>query len=134
MIRNGYPKKIFNRRLARMRQRNLGTDVKITEEKPNRIILPYMGPITTRLSQFLRRSLNCEFGYLTGLKIGQTICNHKTKPKRIDCGVYKIPCFSPCPSKYIGETCRDFLERLSDHKRDVRTNKTDSSALASHIK
>ena len=33
--------------------------------------------------------------------------------------VYQIPCKTDCPKKYIGETGRDFMLRLDEHKKGV---------------
>ena len=45
--------------------------------------------------------------------------------------VYKIPC-ADCPVVYIGQTGRRLCQRLSEHKRAVRTADFSSSALAEH--
>jgi hypothetical protein len=129
---NGYPKSLIEKRMARMDlkfQNQNNTAPAIDDTK--RFILPYMGPLTHRLTGYLRRKLNCTFGYLTGKKMKQFICNYKEKlpPEKI--GIYNIPCSQPCPSHYIGETCRPLHLRLQEHERDVK-KKNIKSAVALH--
>lgn len=100
------------------------------EEDPKpRIILPYMGKLTNRLTIFLRRSLECDFGYIPGKKIGQILCNQKDKRDPNPIGIYKIP--RSCSSNYIGQTGREITTRIREHKRDVK-NKNEKSAVATH--
>ena len=48
-----------------------------------------------------------------------------------DAGVYCIPCQN-CKLKYIGETSRNFYNRLKEHKRDIRVDSF-HNALLQHI-
>ena len=47
--------------------------------------------------------------------------------------VYTIPC-SNCDIQYIGETDRSLQTRRCEHKRSVRDNKVEQSALAEHVR
>ena len=46
--------------------------------------------------------------------------------------VYTIPCLN-CDIQYIGETGRSLQTRRCEHKRSVRDNKVEQSALAEHV-
>ena len=63
-----------------------------------------------------------KLGYDAIYKYPNTIgkCLIKNSPKdQIDAGVYIIPC-KDCKQPYVGETGRDYQQRLSEHKRAVR--------------
>ncbi|XP_035711094.1 uncharacterized protein LOC118436684 [Folsomia candida] len=84
LTNNGYPKSLINQRILRMKKKFSNTTLQQNgaeegETKP-RIILPYMGALTHRLTGYLRRKLQCEFGYLTGKKMKQFICDYKENP------------------------------------------------------
>lgn len=130
---NGYPEKIIKQRLIIMKTRiaNRVHNQSQTQNSTPRMILPFMGPLTYRLTAYLRNKLNCDFGYIPGRKIKNMICNHKYTDNSKGCvGVYKIPC--SCPSSYIGETSRPLKTRLREHEGDVK-NKNPKSAVASHL-
>jgi hypothetical protein len=130
LISNGYPKTLIKLRIERMKTRRLNHK---NEVDPNRrIILPYMGPITHHVTSYLRRKLDCKFGYIPGRKVGQQLCSHKQKEPPDKIGIYKIKCEHPCKSSYIGETYRPMEFRMKEHKNDIE-HKKESSALACHI-
>jgi GIY-YIG catalytic domain len=94
------------------------------------MILPYMDPITHHLISYLRRNLNCDFGFIPGKKIGGQLCSHKQKEPMEDVGMYQIPC--SCDAVYIGETSRPLKERIKKHIRDGKKKNT-KSAISCHI-
>jgi hypothetical protein len=131
LVKNGYPLSLIKSRIERMRTRSQVQN-QVKSDPNKRMILPYMGPITHHLTSFLRRKLDCDFGFIPGLKVGQQICSHKQKEPPEKIGVYRIPCKQPCNSIYIGETLRPLELRLKEHKNDI-INKKETSALACHI-
>ena len=104
-----------------------------------RIILPFMGSLTYRLTSYLRNKLDCEFGYLPGRKLGQILCSHKERKPPEKIGIYQIPC--SCKANYIGETLRSLETRIKEHQKQVqdlsiRAKKNQAitnSAIADHI-
>ncbi|OXA49049.1 hypothetical protein Fcan01_16401 [Folsomia candida] len=126
LLSNNFPNTLIQSRIQRMRSRRGDAN---EDDKP-RIILPYMSPVTHHLTNFLRRKLNCDFGYIPGRKIGNKICSHKQKEVPPKIGIYKISC--DCGSSYIGETSRPMEERIKEHERDL-TKKNTKSAIATHI-
>lgn len=137
LILNNYPSSLIDNRIPRMKNRveeKLNTDPQAPLQNDNkferRVILPYMGSLTGKLTKCLRRNLNCEFGFIPGNKISNLICNHKSKPAKSNIGVYKIPC--SCGKLYIGESGRMEL-RMKEHERDLRLKRINKSALATHI-
>lgn len=141
---NGFPLKLINERFHRMKQRaanwnpsrRLSNSQNQKDKKP-RLILPYMGPITTRLTKFLRMKLDCEFGYIPGKKLGSFLCKLKDqlKPNQIG-GIYKIPIkvvgTNTFVKWYVGETSKPLQTRLNQHRRDVDKHK-ETSALVKHL-
>ena len=129
---NGYPSPLIRRRILKMKTRfNIKKDEYQENQTSNRIILPYTGSLTTKLTRSILKILpTCSFGYIPGRKIKNTICNHKEKEDPDEVGVYTIECL--CHQKYIGETRRDLQTRMNEHRRDVKS-KNPNSALASHI-
>ena len=47
------------------------------------------------------------------------------------CLVYQVPC-RDCSFVYIGQTKRDLNSRLDEHKRVIKNQRTDLSALSEH--
>ena len=76
-------------------------------------------------------------GVRTVFRSDSTLRNQLVRPKdpvhehRPDGIVYNIPC-QRCDGSYICETARPIAERITEHKRDVRLQRTDSSTLAEH--
>jgi hypothetical protein len=68
LISNGYPKNLIERRIDKMKTK-LNNPIRQITEKIPRFILPYIGPTTNRLTSFLKRNLNCAFGFIPGRKI-----------------------------------------------------------------
>lgn len=98
----------------------------------NWFALPFIGPLTYRISRFLRSNLKINLGYYTGRKLSTFFNNHKNQSKEKEFGIYKISC-SACPKFYIGETERDIHTRLSEHINHCRNLNTAASALALHL-
>ena len=129
---NGYPLKFINRRKSRMQERaksyTFGTKLTSSEDKSlPRLILPYMGPITNRITQFIRSKIEVNLGYNPGLKIGTIInnCKQKLPTEDNEIGIYKITC--SCDSIYIGETSRSLTIRMKEHL------KSKTSAVSIHL-
>jgi hypothetical protein len=134
---NGYPKKLIRERFEKMKLRlqeskdNTNNEKKPIASESARMILPFMGSLTYRLTNYIRRKLDCEFGYVPGRKLRNLICNHKFKTKNDPIGIYKISC--SCSSNYIGETGRSIKTRFHEHIQDIKYGRTIKSALSKHV-
>jgi len=102
-------------------------DRNLTNESDNkvRIILPYMGPITTRITHFLKINLDCDFGFIPGRKLNSFLNNAKEKTPRPSYGLYKLTC--SCNAVYIGETKRSNEQRDYEHQHQL------DSAINEHL-
>ncbi|OXA36910.1 uncharacterized protein LOC110862803 [Folsomia candida] len=129
---NGYPLSLIDRRIEKMKQRVQTNSHPSTVDTTPRFVLPFTGPTTSRLTDYLRRKTQFDFGYTPGIKLRHFLSCHKdTKPK-LSCGIYRIPC-NDCPDNYVGETGQRTLEvRIKEHGRDIRMMK-DTSGVAQHI-
>jgi len=144
LIKNGYPHKMISASIRKIKKRivdqatiklNIGTTSQpiLPAIEPNvpRTILPWGGNMTKRVARKLRQRLGVEIGYIPGHKVSTMLCNTKDKLKFEDSGVYQIKC-KGCNKSYIGETGRDMKIRVKEHIADVRHNRMDTSAIASH--
>jgi len=125
---NNYPKKIINKRIDYLKHKQT---IPESESKP-RLILPYIGNDTHKIVRLMRDTMDINFGFYTGKKLLNIICNHKTKYSSINNGIYQIKCDS-CEHHYIGETSREFQTRLKEHLADTRHNRVLTSAVALHM-
>lgn len=143
-ISNGYPSTLIQKRFQRMKVRadnwkpgdKLAQPTDTDNPKP-RLILPYCGPLTSRLTTYLREELECEFAYTPGRKIGSFLCKLKGSiPKKEIGGIYAIPVRERTTNSfiawYIGETSKPLQMRLNQNKKDVKNKKT-TSALVNHL-
>lgn len=87
-------------------------------------------PITRSITEYLRRKLDSEFGYIPGYKIDFIITNVKDKNKKAKCEIYKIDC--SCHRSCIGETSRPFNVRNAEHISSVM-KKDNVSAISCHL-
>jgi len=124
---NGYPKHLIKHRIAVMKKRV--HDPKVEESKI-RIILPFVGSLTSTLTSYIGKKLSCNFGFIPGQKIKNQICSYKDKPPPEDIGVYKIKC--SCNQCYYGETRRSLKIRKKEHLQQTKL-KDPSSAVAIHM-
>jgi len=125
---NNYPIKTIEKRIEHIKNRRI---VPNADSKP-RLILPYIGNNTHKIVRMIRSSLDINFGFLTGKKLCNIVCNHKESYQIKNNGIYKIKCDS-CNDCYIGETFRDFDTRLKEHLADTRHNRILTSAIALHM-
>jgi hypothetical protein len=129
--KNDYPSSLIEKRISSMKQK-IQTNNPIQAQNPTpRFILPYLGPITGRLTHYLRRRTSFDFGYTTGFKMKNFFQAHKDKKAKRSCGVYKIAC-EDCDEVYVGETGRTLEIRTKEHQADLRKLK-DTSAFTQHI-
>ncbi len=128
-VSNNYPLTLINRRIEKMEGKVATYSferIEPEEENVVRLILPYMGSITLRITNLFRSKVDCDFGYIPGTKIGSFICNMKEKLFSTPAGIYSIKC--SCGSMYIGETNRPYTERVEEHLR-----KNSSTAVSEHL-
>ena len=96
-------------------------------ETKNNIVVPY----TPVLEPFKRPLRIIDHG-LVFKHLNKLGAISKNRPvSNLDCGVYKIPC-GDCPRSYIGETGRPLIQRLKEHKADIKIHKKESG-VASHV-
>jgi len=128
---NGYPDDLITRRKLKMKER-VGNVLKQEDEGP-RFVIPFVDSVTSkRLSSFLKKKTDCNFGFLTGSKPFRDICNNKIQIHSPISGTYKIPCGTDaCPFSYDGESI-DIPRRRNQHGNDLRWGR-ESSALVQHL-
>ena len=94
-------------------------------------------PYIQGISDKIRRILN-EAGLKVALKPCKTIGNLFSLPKDpIEAHeksqlIYKVPC-GDCDFVYIGQTKRDLKSRINEHKRAVKNQQPEKSALCEHL-
>ena len=94
-------------------------------------------PYLQGTSEKIRRILN-EAGLKVSFTLVKTIGNFLTVPKdpiqehEKSQLVYKIPC-ADCEFVYIGQTKRDLKSRIAEHKRAVKNQEPEKSALCEHL-
>ena len=81
------------------------------------------------------RSRNINVTHKSGNTLRSTLVNNRgqkppSEPRR-GAGVYIIPCEN-CDQCYVGETGRDFMVRLREHKQYVRLG-NENSAVLNHV-
>ena len=126
---NGYPKKYFQRAQTCFRSSLLSSS------KPSYTSFTSL-PYIQGMSDKIQRVLN-EVGVKVGMKPYLTI--QKLLPSLKDpldnceksCLVYQVPCHD-CDFVYIGQTKRDLDARLAEHKRAVKYQRPEKSALCEH--
>jgi hypothetical protein len=135
LLKNDYPKSLLDRRLTKVKYKIANPTPK-NNNIVKRIILPWSGSVTTKIAHFLRRNKDIDIGYTPGPKLGQILCNSKQKMQKIYIGVYSLGCKGneqePCQSLYIGETERDMITRLMEHRHNVDTAST-TSPISLHM-
>jgi hypothetical protein len=108
----------------------INTD-KLEDQIAPRIIPPFMGPLTYRLTSFLRSKITCKFGYIPGQKLSSMLCSQKERCLSIIGCIYKMIC--SCKKLYIGETYRDSIIRFNEHRKFIAKNLKNKSAIADHV-
>jgi hypothetical protein len=135
LIKNDYPKSLLDKRLKNVKFK-CANPIPKNNNMEKRIILPWSGEVTTKIAHFLRRNLQIEIGYKPGPKLGHILCNTKQKITKTYIGVYSLGCkgneVESCQSLYIGETERDMITRLMEHKHNVDTGSI-TSPISLHM-
>jgi hypothetical protein len=103
----------------------------IYENKKKSATFTYTGKETRAITKVFKNT-NIRISF----KTTNTIKNHLNPRKHIsdiynESGIYQ-PKGSSCPSKYVGQTGRNFRTRYKEHTQAIRTNKP-SSKLAQYI-
>lgn len=134
--KNGYPPRVLTEasRTVRQNLRRHPNDDQDTTSAPAAgfVCLPYVAGVTERLARILR-SQNIRVTE----KPLQKIRNHLVHPKNaVDPldrrgAVYKVKCVD-CGAKYVGETKRTTRTRIEEHKRALRLDQPEKSAMAEH--
>ena len=96
------------------------------------ICLPYIRGITDKIQRVVNK-----IGIRVAMKpyntIGRFLPSLKDplKDHEKSCLVYQVPCLD-CDSIYIGQTKRDLKSRLDEHKRAIKNQLPQNSALCEH--
>ena len=131
-VRNALGMNGYSRRFIRTSSAKRNTLPKDQKEYQSFTVLPYIDGVSQQLKCRLEKH-----GIRTVFRSDSTLRKQLVRPKdpvpehRRDGIVYNIPC-QGCDKSYIGETARPVAERISEHKRDCRLRRTDSSAVAEH--
>ena len=94
--------------------------------------LPYIHGTTDKIQRVLN-----DVGVRVAMKPFVTIGKSLPSPKdpvdvnEITGIIYQVPCHD-CPFVYIGQTKRDLKSRLSEHKRAIKYQRPEKSALCEH--
>jgi hypothetical protein len=122
---NGFNERQINRTLNR-----LPRAPQPDSNKPESIaFLPYVGPTFNRINRVLARH-NIKSVGLPQQKLSNLLHPIKDNLELRTPGVYRIPC--ECGKVYIGQTGRSIDTRLKEHKRHIRLEYPDKSAVAQH--
>ena len=96
------------------------------------VCLPYVHGVSEPLKRVLKR-----LHIRTVMKPHQTLRQRLIHPKDVILDMEKsdvvfcIPC-ADCPATYVGETKRKLCKRMDEHKRAVRMEDFNTSAIAEH--
>ena len=126
--KNGYPKRMIDR-FAMVHQCRRAHE---EEKEETTVTLPYI----KGLSEALRRVLQCT-NIRTVFRPCSTLRQQLMHPKdELSCFhkpnvVYSIPC-KDCPATYVGQTSRQLLTRIQEHRRAVTNCDVATSAIAEH--
>ena len=127
LSRCDYPNWIINKGLTQLNKQN--QPQRVEEERNGLAVIPYVKGLGERIRYVLK-----QYKINTAFKPHRTLRNILVSPKdKIEkenktCVVYHIKC--QCGQDYIGETERQFKERLPEHRRP---SNIDKSAMAFHI-
>ena len=95
--------------------------------------LPYVQGITEKIRRILK-----EAGIKVAMKPARKIAKFLPSPKDPlsiedrSCLIYQVPC-ADCDYVYIGQTKRDLNTRLAEHKRSIKFQRPEKSALCEHV-
>lgn len=105
-----------------------------------RAVIPYFHDISHNLKASAKKfgietvcTADFKLCHLTPFESGQKKCQKEHRDKSVPCEgsvVYEIPL--ECGFKYVGQTSRCLNDRLTEHKRNVRNNASNSE-LARHL-
>lgn len=101
-----------------------------SQPKP-RVIFPYVPGLTEKTARLIGRKLGNPAGYIPYQRMSEITSTHKDKTPCLNCGVYQIDC--SCGMLYIGQTGRDFKDRITEHKRYTSNGDTCRSAISEHV-
>ena len=129
VYKNGYPLKWVQSAIKRVISEFRNPQPKQQEDLP-RVILPFIKGLTESIARLISRKLGNPIGYIPFTRMADILTSHKDKTPTLNSGVYIIKC--SCGYNYIGQTGRDFNERLQEHKRHCR-NCDMQSAVSEHV-
>ena len=130
-----YPRHIINKAISRARRQYYMPKPKFQFDHKNAITLPYHTKLTKLKSifhksgKFIEGNPQIVFNY-TNTVSAKLISNKDKGNKKIEKGVYKIPC-NDCSESYFGETGRNLNIRIEEHKRACRLG-LPNSMVAKH--
>jgi hypothetical protein len=90
--------------------------------------LPYQGATSQKVSRLLAK-YNIQTVHISA-KNSQLLRPVKDKLGLKAAGIYRIPC--ECGKVYVGETGRSIEAWLKEHRRHIRLNQPEKSAVAEH--
>ena len=123
---NGYPRKYFRG------QRKITNRFLPTRSFESYTSIPYIQGVSDKIQRVLN-----EVGvkvamkpHLTTRKLLPSLKDPLDKSEK-SCLVYQVPC-RDCSFVYIGQTKHDLKSRLAEHKRAIKNQRSDLSALCEH--
>ena len=127
---NGYPSNLVR---ATQERKTRDTTVEEEEEEKKKPAVTAVIPYSQGLSEQIRRVLrkhNIRTAFRSGLSLGKLLTKVKdpVPPEDRSGVVYKISCL--CGDSYIGETGRNAIIRIKEHKAACRLVRFEKSAVA----
>lgn len=104
----------------------------VTRETRQYTKIPYVGDISLQIGRIIERSTGKLVSFSTISNLGKTFINCKDRVENSRrSGVYQLDCID-CNVVYIGQTGRNFKERMNEHRRAVG-NENCNSAFSEHL-
>jgi aromatic ring-cleaving dioxygenase len=92
-------------------------------------LLPYVANISEKIARLLVK-YNIKTSFSSSGKLKQFLRPAKDAIPLHAAGIYRVPC--ECGQVYIGQTGRLVATRLTEHRRNIRLDQPEKSAIAEH--
>jgi len=133
---NGYDEDYIRRILRKHRMKDTLRMIYVgrpsNKECAGYVRIPYIGQVSLKVGRFIENTTGKKVSYSSSTNLGRSLINCKDEVmKNRKSGVYRVNC-NDCNVCYIGQTGRNFKDRLNEHRRAI--GKEDSrSVFANHL-
>ena len=133
---NGYTREqisnIIGKHRRKMMEKLIYSPGNVSLENTQYIKLPYLGNSCYQVRRIVERSTGKKVAFSSSANLGRMLINCKDKvDKSRKSGVYQLGC-KICDAIYIGQTGRNFKDRMNEHRRAVGQDNC-TSAFAKHL-